>query len=831
MSTEDPSDVLSGVSEASSTTPTSLLDSRSHIALPSAHTPKQDRRQSLGLIDAARVRFSKDFRSFVRSNSKSQRIHTPFIPQVERSEDHRFVYPEFALDLSPHLSDFDVEPMDMSEERHGRSIGTKIVNFLSRSRSRSQSKKRRSRSLDAAVNHMPMPLQSASITVQARHASFEDERVLALPSSSAQKPTVRSPSRPLSSTTTATNTTVKPKSRKPDAISVPAAHPGNFRADDILPLPKSSRKKIFGITIPSPRKASFGDSMKSKSRPSTPGAGPTGSHPNGSSSDRGLWSGPFRSASGSQRSHEESSKYPALHNDRNALQSMKDGKLHDTSRPSRPHLVTPLPQPRPAPIHVLGAPSHPRGEYAERGADSEVDTNSIGGRCSPLCGLTSPKLSSMPADKGKEKEKERARGSREREREGEKERERERWKEKERERDRITHPRRVGSPVFREREREIRSTHGPVPMEKVASGSGGSRQSRGRDSTNSHAAMAARTKRAKHGSFDFERPVSAHGGMDAVTVLRTMGVGQVGGVHTMQRSFSAKGTERELGNYVDTKPHQPESKSKPKPALDVNTTTLFLTRRVTGSSTTSAHPRSHLTLHSRGHSTPNDSDLDPASPTSSNNSTNSAAPNGSWGRSAGKRAARGHGAFKFEPAVPTIPGSPADDRTRSAAAGHAVPSSLGPSSPLSKSRQARQTGKGRSLDLGLGLSWAPSKVREEAVLQLNRTHAGGVVANGSAVRARARWRGATVDEEGRLSAEGSGPASDVAAAFREVLGDAAYATFKNYVHRFDAHALPLDGPFGLLLHVQRLLDSAPGLDERGKQVLLDRFLGVVRENR
>lgn len=61
MSMEQASeDVQSSVSDASSATPTSQLDSRSHIARPPARTTKEDRRQSLGLIDAARVRLSID---------------------------------------------------------------------------------------------------------------------------------------------------------------------------------------------------------------------------------------------------------------------------------------------------------------------------------------------------------------------------------------------------------------------------------------------------------------------------------------------------------------------------------------------------------------------------------------------------------------------------------------------------------------------------------------------------------------------------------------------------------------------------------------------------
>lgn len=76
----------------------------------------------------------------------------------------------------------------------------------------------------------------------------------------------------------------------------------------------------------------------------------------------------------------------------------------------------------------------------------------------------------------------------------------------------------------------------------------------------------------------------------------------------------------------------------------------------------------------------------------------------------------------------------------------------------------------------------------------------------------------------------AGAASDVAQAFKETLGDSAYGIFKNYVHRFDANAIPLDGPYGLLVHVERLLDNAPGMDQRRKRVLLERFLRVVQDS-
>ena len=50
------------------------------------------------------------------------------------------------------------------------------------------------------------------------------------------------------------------------------------------------------------------------------------------------------------------------------------------------------------------------------------------------------------------------------------------------------------------------------------------------------------------------------------------------------------------------------------------------------------------------------------------------------------------------------------------------------------------------------------------------------------------------------------------------------------VHRFDAEAIPLDGPYGLLVHVERLLDDAPGLEYRRKRVLLERFRRVVQDS-
>lgn len=50
------------------------------------------------------------------------------------------------------------------------------------------------------------------------------------------------------------------------------------------------------------------------------------------------------------------------------------------------------------------------------------------------------------------------------------------------------------------------------------------------------------------------------------------------------------------------------------------------------------------------------------------------------------------------------------------------------------------------------------------------------------------------------------------------------------VHRFDAGAIPLQGPYGLIAAASRLLDTAGTLDERHKRALLDRFIRFVQEN-
>ncbi|CCM01713.1 uncharacterized protein FIBRA_03778 [Fibroporia radiculosa] len=863
--TDQLSDIQSPEFLAPPTPSASLLDSSSLLARSSARTKKHERSRSLGLIDAARVRLSQDvsslarlppgshnqhrtcltrvavlshlallqFRALICSTNKLQRIDSLSSVQFEDREDTSFVYPEYTTNQNVQFADLDTEPMEPhTDERHGRGLGRKIVEFLSRSRSRS--KKRRSRSLDAAVGHVPMPSDSASVAMYARRSSLEADVQDIQATSRSYSRSARVPSRPLSSSAAASNSTARPLPRKPHKLrpsspprpAAPAC-PLDIRTEVVIleqPVADSSKKgrkmNIFGLSITSPRKASFGESKKPKSRPPTPG-----SQPSEKDGERGLWGGRFRSNSG-----------PTVHKSQDGSKHVIKGDiLWENSRPKLPNVATS--HSRPLPVHVM-KDHNTHGEYANFETDPDAEISALGGRCSPLCGLGPSHISATSLAKGKERGY--IRGTRNKS-EDRGNALNTKAKERQTNQERSANSRRVGSPIIREQGRDSRTLIAASPMEKVASGSGANHHSHGRNAT-PHSGMPTplipQGKRTKHGSFDFERPVSAGAsGQTSFKPIRNLNGVEVGtstGESGLQRSYSARGSANRrvhvLEGSEDSESRRVASvpitiQERTKPVLDANPDKVSLARRTTGSSSaTSNHPRTQPTLHLRAPLTklPNGSETDPGSPISSTHSGNSSGLTSSWGRSAGKRMGRpAHPAFKFEPAVPPIPGSPAsDERKRSIASG----GSSSPS-PLSGSKQARLAGKGRSLELGIGLSWAPSKMREGAML---RTVGGAKASATSSSRTRSRWRGPLADEDSKL-----GVASDVAEAFREVLGDAAYATFKTYVHRYDAHAIPLDGPHGLIHHVQRLLDSAPGLesDSRRKRALLDTFIHVVRENR
>ena len=147
--------------------------------------------------------------------------------------------------------------------------------------------------------------------------------------------------------------------------------------------------------------------------------------------------------------------------------------------------------------------------------------------------------------------------------------------------------------------------------------------------------------------------------------------------------------------------------------------------------------------------------------------------------------------------------------------------------------------KGRSLDLGLGLAWASSKVPEEALLPsstfMTRTSSSGQQRmneagslNGHSLTGSSGKLGdgdlsGDMDEQRERAKLGK----EVANVFKSVLDEEGYKLFKRCnvlliqsvsrveltfsqidVHQFDAHEIPFDGPNGIIMRVERLLMSS-----------------------
>jgi len=131
---------------------------------------------------------------------------------------------------------------------------------------------------------------------------------------------------------------------------------------------------------------------------------------------------------------------------------------------------------------------------------------------------------------------------------------------------------------------------------------------------------------------------------------------------------------------------------------------------------------------------------------------------GSWGRNSSTRA--NLGSTRYANGLPSF--------GMSATSLHLNGDANGPSSrsaspqittlPMDRIGLKRHTGKGRSLDLGLELNWAPTRVRQEAVMDF------------SEIGVRSKWREeAEMKEFGRMK---------VLESFEQVLGENPYAKFR-----------------------------------------------------
>ncbi|PFH51387.1 hypothetical protein AMATHDRAFT_3048 [Amanita thiersii Skay4041] len=159
-----------------------------------------------------------------------------------------------------------------------------------------------------------------------------------------------------------------------------------------------------------------------------------------------------------------------------------------------------------------------------------------------------------------------------------------------------------------------------------------------------------------------------------------------------------------------------------------------------------------------------------------------------------------------------------------------IPSSIGHRSAL----------KGRSLDLGLGFAWAPSSVREDALLPSTALRLGRSFSQTSNAKTTSSRR-FTASSQAKSNArhavyeaddqhDTSKLAKEVNAVFKESLDDEGYRTFKKYVHQFDAHEIPFDGPTGIITRVEGLLSKSSTLKPNEKSELMNRLIRVILRN-
>lgn len=244
-------------------------------------------------------------------------------------------------------------------------------------------------------------------------------------------------------------------------------------------------------------------------------------------------------------------------------------------------------------------------------------------------------------------------------------------------------------------------------------------------------------------------------------------------------------------------------------------------------------------------------------------STGGTGHSSSWGKAAGKRAAMSvktgsgsglpkmtnlthHPAFDFEPPVP----SSSSWSTSSLGMPNNIPPSSGEKRSTGKWQQKprlseerrpspapspasighRSALKGRSLDLGLGLAWAPSTVREEALLPLlnigrSFSHSSSASESHNTGKSTASSNGAKAGNEG-MSQLGK----EVAAVFKSTLDRDGFANFKRYVHQFDAHEIPFDGPTGIISRIEQLLGESSTLQQHEKRELMDQLVRIILRN-
>ncbi|RDB20106.1 hypothetical protein Hypma_012749 [Hypsizygus marmoreus] len=761
-------------------------------------------------------------------------------------------------------------------------LPSKLYNFIARSLTRSRSRSRSRSGREPDDEPVPDLPDSPSRLSNAGH-------------SSSSKPVIRIQSRPLSSTTTATNTTITPgtpraKKRPPSAIPIPDMSPKVADPFDSPssrpPTPKASttRKKLhnlFGIPLSSPRKSSFSSSRQSSRRPSLDVIPPLpGQEKNNDVQDTDPTPKALKSHPHLNSRPESPSPTPRTkmtHNPSNS--STATSSTSASSRLQKFFTSSKTPSAPSAdavsgPMRRPSASSHLRHNSNSTNASNSPTTEAAPvSRPKAATGLMGPppvppRIVHVPATP---------------DRPG-------------------TAPQIAASSSVGHSSRKNSVDSGY----RYPGGVTGAGNEKGKDkdvgitSVNGHARpkMNVPHRSTKHGSFDFERPGwSAAGAMQRTGSGGTMssgtgtsggwGRGQEGvlsgvresamgpgmaGVGTLQREVSMKRAKDREEMVVRAKEGERRRRRAEAHAAMGNV------EEVSGE-------REKVQRHLQ----PSPRTTTPDGSGGAGTSTSASGKSSSWGRKRGGLFPGGstgnkkltsigisHGPFAFEPPVPSPTRSTGSTGTTG---GHDAPLSVSWAGEKGRGERDRERGrmnqelerermklrekekratsahrgdrppvpvppasfghrsgsKGRSLDLGLGLAWAPTTVREDALLPSSRffersvsgsSSVGGRSGGGRSASGSTNGGHETIEEEKQRSGIGR----EVAEVFKNALDDAGYATFKKYVHRFDAHDIPFDGPMGIVARVERLLTTAPDLSEEGKRRLLDSFVRVILQN-
>ncbi|KAF9780219.1 hypothetical protein BJ322DRAFT_321844 [Thelephora terrestris] len=378
----------------------------------------------------------------------------------------------------------------------------------------------------------------------------------------------------------------------------------------------------------------------------------------------------------------------------------------------------------------------------------------------------------------------------------------------------------------KERERSVDRTGDvwkatPLPTSENKKG----RESRNSNTTNISGPLNPRVTRGriKHGSFDFERPLSSAGYSTRSTRWSSSGRAS----SESDRNPNSHGNGHLWnGPATSTYPIQEERSSLGRSQSVKDRDRDRGQPRIRFADETSTHTRGRTSHDSRSRAQPQPqhSTLPPKPPGRGLGQLKNGNPvathtnlpyrpeGGSWGRNTPKRAGLGGAGYAHN--LPSF-GMSVTSLNLEGDVNGLPPRSNSPQAvtiPMDRSGMKRHAGKGRSLDLGLGLNWAPTRVREEAVMDF------------SEMGVSPRWRReAEMKESYRVK---------VLESFEQVLSESGYAKFREYIQRFDSRSMPVDGPSGLMHKVRRLLEtSARGLDAKTKQLLLEKLDRVAQHPR